>query len=402
MELDPGPDLQAFRREARAWIAEFAPPGVDGPGHPAWPEWERRLLEARLVCPQWPGEAGGRGWGGAQLAVFEEECHRAGLPRLTRGVGESIVGPSLIVHGTAGQRARLLPRIVQGRDRHCLGFSEPGHGSDLAGVETLGEVAGDEIVVTGRKTWTAGADRATHVFVLCRTRPDARPHRDLSAVLLPMGGGGVEVRPLRQMSGATGFFEVRLERTRAALADVIGGLGGGWRVAMTALAFERGGRAAVEHLAHERELWGLIETARRSGRSRDPLVRQQLAWAYAQVQLMRIQGIRRLAQMAVKQEPGVEASMTKLFSSEYHRRFGEIAVDVVGADALVRPDGDGYATDRWQDVFLSGRAETIASGTSEILRDVIAERALGLPGDGSHEDPCLHHPVEEEAPKGRR
>ena len=148
---------------------------------------------------------------------------------------------------------------------------------------------------------------------------------------------------------------------------------------MTTLGFERGGRATIAHLAYEREFWELVDTARRYGRDRDPLVRQQLAWAYAQVQVMRYQGMRLLAQLAVRREPGPEASVTKLFWSEYHRRLGEIAMDIVGADALVRPDRQGYATDRWQDVFLSSRAGTIFSGTSEIQRNIIAERALGLP-----------------------
>ncbi len=386
MELDLGPELRAFREEMRAWIAEHAPAGLTGPGHPAWPDWERRLLEARLVCPQWPEAAGGRGWDGARLAVFNEECHRAGAPRVTRGMGESLVGPSVIVHGTDEQRARLLPRIIEGRDLYCQGFSEPDHGSDLAGVETRGEVAGDELVVTGQKVWTSRADRADHIFVLCRTEPDAPRHHNLSYVLLPMRDNGIEIRPLRQMSGATGFFEVFLDRARAPLSSVIGGLGNGWRVAMTTLGFERGGRATVAHLAHEREFWELVETARRYGRDRDPLVRQQLAWAYAQVQVMRYQGMRLLAQLAAGRagtqgpgEAGPVASVTKLFWSEYHRRLGEIAVDITGADALIRPDGEGYATGRWQDVFLSSRAGTIFSGTSEIQRNIIAERALGLP-----------------------
>ncbi|HEY4024805.1 MAG TPA: acyl-CoA dehydrogenase family protein [Candidatus Dormibacteraeota bacterium] len=379
MELDLGPELRAFREEMRAWIAEHAPAGLDGPDHPAWPEWERRMLEARLVCPQWPEEVGGRGWDGARVAIFNEECHRAGVARVTRGMGESLVGPSVIVHGTGEQRARLLPRIIQGLDLYCQGFSEPDHGSDLAAVETRGEVVGDELVVTGQKVWTSGADRANAIFVLCRTEPDAPRYRNLSYVLLPMRDNGIEIRPLRQMSGATGFFEVFLDGARAPLSDVIGGLGSGWRVAMTTLGFERGGRATVAHLAYERELWELIETARRYGRDRDPIVRQQLAWAYAQVQIMRFQGMRLLAQLAVRREPGPEASLTKLFWSEYHRRLGEIAVDITGADALVRPDGPGYATGRWQGVFLSSRAGTIFSGTSEIQRNIIAERALGLP-----------------------
>jgi alkylation response protein AidB-like acyl-CoA dehydrogenase len=379
MELDLGPELRTFRDDVRTWIKQHAPAGVSGPEHPAWAEWERRLLEARLVCPQWPEEVGGSGWDASRLAILNEECHRAAVTRVTRGMGESLVGPSVIVHGTDEQRARLLPRIIEGRDVYCQGFSEPDHGSDLAGVETRGEVAGDEIVVTGQKVWTSRADHANSIFVLCRTEPGAPRYRNLSYVLLPLHDNGIEIRPLRQMSGATGFFEVFLQRARAPLSNVIGGLGNGWRVAMTTLGFERGGRATIAHLAYEREFWELVDTARRYGRDRDPLVRQQLAWAYAQVQVMRYQGMRLLAQLAVRREPGPEASVTKLFWSEYHRRLGEIAIDILGADALVRPDGQGYATDRWQGVFLSSRAGTIFSGTSEIQRNIIAERALGLP-----------------------
>ena len=379
MEL--GPELGAFRQEMRAWIAAHAPPGLTGPGDPRWRGWERRLLAARLVCPQWPEAVGGRGWDPARVAVFDEECHLAGVPRVVRGMGESLVGPSVIVHGTDEQRERLLARIIEDRDVYCQGFSEPDHGSDLAGVETRGEVVGDELVVTGRKAWTMRADRASAIFALCRTDPDAPRYRNLSCVLLPMRDNGIEIRPLRQLSGDAGFFEVILDGAKAPLSDVIGGLGNGWRVAMTTLGYERGGRAPVAHLGYEWELWELVETARRYGRDRDPLVRQQLAWAYAQVQIMRIQGMRRLAELAAGREPGPEASLTKLFRSEYHRRFGEIAVDITGADALVRPEGDGYATGRWQGVFLSSRAGTIVSGTSEIQRNIIAERALGLPGE---------------------
>jgi alkylation response protein AidB-like acyl-CoA dehydrogenase len=226
-------------------------------------------------------------------------------------------------------------------------------------------------VVSGTKTWVSGADRAGTILVLCVTDPAAPRYRGLTCVLLPVSARGVEVRPLRQMSGAGGLFEVVLDGARAPLDNVVGGLGDGWRAAMRSLAFERG-RAAYAHLEAERDLWDLVETARRLGRDRDPLVRQQLAWAYGRVRIMRLLGTRLLAQLAVKPEPGPEASLLTLFETEYRRRFGEIAVDVLGADGMVRPG-------RWQDVFLSGPGATIASGTSEIQRNIIAERALGLP-----------------------
>jgi alkylation response protein AidB-like acyl-CoA dehydrogenase len=181
------------------------------------------------------------------------------------------------------------------------------------------------------------------------------------------------------MSGADEFCEDFLDGVRAPLFNVIGGLGNGWRVAMTTLGHERGGMATVQHLGYEREFWELVDTARKYGRGTDPLVRQQLAWAYTGVQLMRFSGLRTLAEVAEGRAPGPEASVAKLFWSEYHKRLGEIAVNIVGADALLRPDGPGYPTTAWQNVFLASRAGTIYSGTSEIQRNIIGERALGLP-----------------------
>jgi alkylation response protein AidB-like acyl-CoA dehydrogenase len=294
-------------------------------------------------------------------------------------MGEALVGPSVIVHGTPEQRAHFLPRIISGADVYCQGFSEPGHGSDLAAVETRGVVDGDEIVVTGQKVWTSGASRATMMFVLCRTDPDAEKHAGLSYVLIPFTGPGVEYRPIRQMSGASEFCEDFLDGVRAPLFNVIGGLNNGWRVAMTTLGHERGGRATVQHLGFEREFWELADTARKYGKAADPLVRQQLAQAYTGVQLMRFSGLRTLAEMAEGRPPGPEASVAKLFWSEYHKRLGEIAMAITGADGLLRPEGAGYPTTGWQNVFLSSRAGTIYSGTSEIQRTIIGERGLGLP-----------------------
>jgi len=400
MDLDLGPEVARFRAELRAWIATEAPDGLTeladwniavtaggyrreqlavAAAHPAYAEWERKLAAARLICPQWPEEYGGQGMDAVRLAVLNEEFHRAGLPRVHRGMGESLVGPSVIVHGTPGQRARFLPRIISGADVYCQGFSEPGHGSDLASVQTRGVIDGDEIVITGQKVWTSGASRATMMFLLCRTDPAAEKHAGLSYVLIPFTGPGVEYRPIRQMSGASEFFEDFLDGVRAPLLNVIGGLGNGWRVAMTTLGHERGGQATTAHLGYEREFWELVDTARKYGKTADPLVRQQLAAAYTSVQLMRFGGLCTLADVAQGRPPGPEASVAKLFWSEYHKRLGELAISIVGADALLRPEGDGYPTTAWQNVFLSSRAGTIYSGTSEIQRNIIGERGLGLP-----------------------
>ena len=400
MDLDLGLQIARFRAELRDWIAAEAPDGLAeladwnmavtaggyrreqlavAAAHPAYAQWERKLAAARLICPQWPEEYGGQGMDAVRLAVLNEEFHRAGLPRVHRGMGESLVGPSVIVHGTPEQRARFLPRIISGTDVYCQGFSEPGHGSDLAGVQTRGVVDGDEIVITGQKVWTSGAGRATMMFLLCRTDPAAEKHAGLSYVLIPFTGPGVEYRPIRQMSGASEFCEDFLDGVRARLFNVIGGLNNGWRVAMTTLGHERGGQATTAHLGYEREFWELVDTARKYGKTADPLVRQQLAAAYTSVQLMRFGGLCTLADVAQGRPPGPEASVAKLFWSEYHKRLGELAISIVGADALLRPEGDGYPTTTWQNVFLSSRAGTIYSGTSEIQRNIIGERGLGLP-----------------------
>jgi alkylation response protein AidB-like acyl-CoA dehydrogenase len=400
MDLDLGPEIARFRAELRDWIAAHAPDGLaaladwnmaaTGGGYrsgeiaaamrqPAYAAWESALAEARLICPQWPREYGGQGMDAVRLAVLNEEFHRAGVPRVVRGMGEALVGPSVIVHGTPEQRARFLPRIISGEDVYCQGFSEPGHGSDLAAVQTRGVVDGEEIVITGQKVWTSGASRATMMFLLCRTDPEVEKHAGLSYVLISFTGPGVEYRPIRQMSGASEFCEDFLDGVRAPLFNVIGGLNNGWRVAMTTLGHERGGQATVAHLGFEREFWELVETARKYGKTADPLVRQQLARAYTGVQLMRFGGLRALAGLAEGRAPGPEASVAKLLWSEYHKRLGEIAIAIVGADALVRPEGPGYPTTAWQNVFLSSRAGTIYSGTSEIQRNIIGERGLGLP-----------------------
>jgi alkylation response protein AidB-like acyl-CoA dehydrogenase len=403
MELDLGPEIAQFRIELREWIAREAPEGLAGlvdwnmassggqrraPGmaealaSPVYAEWDRKLSEAKLICPHWPAEYGGQDMDAVRLAVLNEEFVRAGVPRVNRGMGESLVGPSIIGHGTPDQKATFLPRIISGEDRYCQGFSEPNHGSDLAAVETKGEVDGDEIVITGQKVWTSGAMYANKMFILCRTDPTVPKHSGLSYVLIDFTDPAITYRPIKQISGAAEFCEDFFDGVRAPLFNVIGGLNNGWRVAMTTLTNERGGRATVQHLGFEREYWELVETARKRGKNNSPLVRQQLAWAYTQVQLMKFSGLRTMARLAAGMPPGPEASVAKLFWSEYHKKLGEIAAGIEGTDLLVRPEGgeDGdYVTTQWQNVFLSARAGTIFSGTSEIQRNITGERVLGLP-----------------------
>jgi alkylation response protein AidB-like acyl-CoA dehydrogenase len=405
-----GSTADQLRVRLRGWISEHAPPGLqevldwnaraDLPGsvgsavseeqhagaqrHPLFRAWEQSCLRARLVCPSWPQEYGGRGWEVPEMTVLDEEFYRAGLPRIDRVQGESMVGPSIILHGTAEQKAYFLPRIISGEHRYCQGFSEPGAGSDLASARTRGEIDGDEVVITGQKVWTSRFATANMIFVLCRTDRAAAKHRGLSYVIVPFtpGDNGIEVRPIRQMTGAKEFAEVFFDGTRAPLAGVIGGLGNGWSVVQSTLAFERAaaGRATTMLLqARERELDALVALARTNGRNRDPLVRQQLAWAHTQVRLLRVTWERTVAEVAAGRKPGPQLSVWKLFWSEYHLKLAAIALDIAGPDALVRPPGPGYQVGPWQDTFLLAHSGTIYAGTSEVQRNIIGESVLGLP-----------------------
>ncbi|MEU3985746.1 acyl-CoA dehydrogenase family protein [Streptomyces sp. NPDC026672] len=386
----------------REWISANIPAGPAGPAPWSAPEahgaagdeetrpaaaaasyarWERRLLAAGLVCPAWPRRYGGAALGPDEVLVLEEECARAGVPRIGRGTGELVVGPVLLAHGTEEQRSRLLPRILSGEDTYCQAYSEAPHGSDLASVTTRGTVTGDEITVTGRKSWVHGAHRATTALVLCRTDPGAARHRGLSCVAVRLDDGDTELRPVRTADGARDAHEIVFDGARAPLRDVIGGPGGGWSTVMTAVAHHRAGRAAAAHLGFQAEFWDLVSQARKSGRTRDPLVRDQLAWAYTRLALLRWAAVDRPEHGAAFGATGPESAVPSLLRAEYHRRFGEIALNITGAAGLVRPEAgeSPERTDRWQQLFLSSRGDTIAGGTAEILRDIIAERVLGLP-----------------------
>ncbi len=242
MQLELDVESQDFRAELREWIEHNRPKGLErlnemafygnlnslsGPDRDAYEAWNARLLEARLICPQWPEEVGGRGLSGLHMAVVNEEFVRAQVPRVIRGGGEILVGPSIIVHGTAEQKAHFLPRILSGEDVYCQGFSEPDYGSDLGGVQTRGAVDGDEVVITGQKVWTSGAHVANMMFILCRTDPEAPKHRGLSYVLVPMADNGITVSPIRQATGESHFCQEYIEEARAPLFNVIGGLNKG-------------------------------------------------------------------------------------------------------------------------------------------------------------------------------
>jgi hypothetical protein len=390
-EVDFGPSARAVAEEARAWLADHAHEAAShdqARGITPRGAWTDILREARWLCLGWPEAFGGRGLSGLEAAAVDAEFERAGVPRPTLGMGESLVGPAVIVHGTDEQKARFLPRILDGTDRYCQGFSEPDAGSDLANVQTVGVVDGDELVITGQKVWTSWYWDATMLFCLCRTDRHAAKHDGISYVLVPLdrdGAGaprnGIELRPLRQIGGDAHFAETFLDGARAPLTNVIGGLGNGWKVSKTTLGNERGGSAATQHVRFEVALRKLVDEARRRGRSNDPVLRQRLAAAHTRVQLIRFGGLRTLAALVDSGDPGPTASIAKMLWSELHRDLGELALDVLGADATVV--GEGYRLDRWQADFFGSRSSTIWGGTAEIQRNIVGERVLGLPREPS-------------------
>lgn len=393
-EGDYGPRTRELRREIREWLDANAPPelrGVRVPRRPeaglakALAEWADKMASAGWMCVTWPKTVGGRGLSAVDVAVLEEEFARAGVPRVGRAMGETLVGPSIIVHGTDEQRDYFLPRIITGVDKYCQGFSEPDAGSDLASLRTRGIVDGEEIIVTGEKVWTSWYWDATMLFCLCRTASRVEKHRGISYVLLPIRWpdtaepNGISFRPLRQLTGDSHFAATTLSEARAPLFNVIGGLNEGWRVAMTTLGSERGGRAITQHVMFEAAFNDLAAEAARRGRTTDPLVRQALAQAYSHVAIMRFQANRLAAALVSGRPPqrSADPSLTKIFWSEYQQRFAELALTVLGPEATITSPGGEW--NRWQQLFFTSRSDTIWGGTAQIQRNILAERVLGLP-----------------------
>jgi alkylation response protein AidB-like acyl-CoA dehydrogenase len=392
--IDYSPAAIAFRAEIRDWLAANAPEEMRGVRVPRDPSpdlaaaigrWADALRDAGYLCVAWPREYGGRGLSGVEVAIMNEEFARADVPRLTRGMGESLVGPAIIAHATEEQKRRFLPPIISGEHEYCQGFSEPGAGSDLASLRTRGVLDGTELVINGQKVWTSGFWRANMIFTLCRTDPDAPKHHGISYVLVPIEvdgrRNGIEFRPITRMTGKAHFAETFFTDARAPIDNVIGGLNNGWRVAMTTLGSERGGSATTQHVTFAREFWRLVAEVRKRGLIDDPRVREQLAWAYTQVETLRFTGLRLVADLAGGgggQGLG-NGSTSKIRWSEFQRRLTEIAMDLLGPDALVV--GEGYELSHWQEEFLVTRSHTIWGGTAEVQRNIVAERVLGLPKD---------------------
>ncbi len=402
MDLRFSDEDEAFRAEARAWLTSqldgdfVGVKGRGGPGdeHALFDErlaWEQHLGASGWNCVGWPKEHGGRGLSLHQQVIWFEEYARAGGPGRLGHIGEGLVGPTIMAFGSADQQARFLPDIVAGTALWAQGYSEPNAGSDLANVATRAVPDGDDWRITGQKVWTSLAHWSDWVFVLARTDADARPkHRGISYFLMPLRQDGVEIRPIRQVTGTSEFNEVFFEGARARGEDLVGGVDNGWKVAMGTLAFERGASTLGQQMHFRNELDDIVEVARANGRIDDPVIRQRLAAAHAGLEIMRWNTLRVLSGPDGGAPPPA-TMITKLFWATWHRDLGELAVDVLGpvatlADQDVLPGagtapgaGVPYELTALQRLFLFSRSDTIYAGSNQIQRNIIGERALGLP-----------------------
>ncbi|MEV5712900.1 acyl-CoA dehydrogenase family protein [Amycolatopsis mediterranei] len=400
MDLSYPPEVQGFRDEVRAFVAANVPAGWRGLGAldtdeaKAFVEQWRRVLAAHgYLAPAWPVEYGGGGLDRLRQVVLVEELAAAGLPASgSQDVfGIKMIGNLLLRHGTEEQKRYFLPRIISGEDRWCQGFSEPGAGSDLAALRTRAVLTGGAWVIDGQKVWTSQARSADWIFLLARTDPTAVRHRGLTMLLVPLDQPGVDIRPITMITGDTGFNEVFFTGVRTAEANVVGEAGGGWTVAMSLLGLERGDEAATNPIMFRAEIDRLIELARERGVAGDPVVRQRLARCYSRAEIMRHLGNRVLTRWLKGEPTGTEASVSKLYWSEHHRAVTELAMDILGPEAMV-PTGRGplrhYRTDdpgapnstaSWSTVWLHAVSGTIYAGTSEVQRNILAETALGMP-----------------------
>ncbi|MGV3759833.1 MAG: acyl-CoA dehydrogenase family protein [Actinomycetota bacterium] len=390
MELGFSAEDEAFRDEVRTFLeeslaADFAV--VRGRGGPGDDDclfeerlaWERHLGAHGWTCVAWPKEHGGRGLSLHQQVIYFEEYARARAPGRVGHIGETLLGPTLIAFGTPEQQARFLPGIVAGTELWCQGYSEPEAGSDLAALSTRAELMDGEWVIDGQKVWTSQAHWADWCFVLARTDRSAPKHKGISYLLVPMRQEGIEIRPIHQVTGDSEFNEVFFSGARTSADNVVGEPEAGWKVAMGTLAFERGASTLGQNLMFLNEWDEVVAAARANGRIDDPIVRQRLVETWGRLRLMRLNALRIMSSTL---EAPPAAMVTKLFWATLHRDLGELAMDVLGAEATLRsatfPDGSPDFT-RLQRLFLFSRADTIYAGTNEIQRNLIGERALGLP-----------------------
>ena len=391
---------EEYREKVQAFLAEKLPPSWKGIGALTGDalehfvtEWRATLFSSGYLAPGWPVEFGGGGLSELEQVIIAEEFARAGVP--TGGHNDvfsiQMLGNTLLLFGSEEQKRHYLPRLLAGEDTWCQGYREPNAGSDLSNVGLRAELDGDQWVLNGQKIWTSAGHLADHIFTLARTDPDAPKHKGISFLLVDMRQPGIEVRPIKMLSGESEFNEVFYTDAVVPKENVVGGVNNGWAVAMGLLGFERGAAASIAPIAFEAEFDRLLQLAKDRGVSNDPRIRQKLAWCYSKVQVMRYLGMRTLTKFLAGHHPGPDGAIFKLYWSEYHKIVTELGVDLLGMDAMAptgRKPSSAFSTDdagapndsmSWAMTFLNARAGTIYAGSSQVQRNIIGEMVLGLP-----------------------
>ena len=405
MDLTYPAEAEQFRVEIRSWLEENLPAGWFDEGFEMSDEerrrfnqdWPQKLFEGGWICATWPEEYGGKGLTTMQGVVLAEEFARARAPMRGDFFGDTLVGPTLLQWGTEEQKQEFLPKILSGQMSWCQGFSEPNSGSDLASLKTSAVLDGDEWVINGQKVWTTQGHHADYCFLLTRTDPEAKKHAGISYLLVPMKQEGIEVRGITQPDGTAEFCEVFFDDARCPKDNVVGGVDNGWKVANSTLAFERGQSATTGYRRFQEEYRLMVEAASANGRIHDADIRQRLMAYYTKIQILRINGLRNLtAAVTSRNDMGTVAlgATNKMFWSEMHQDAMELALDIFGAGSMLidtGPDGgswpgsgrdrrrEGYLVSPMMSAFFFSRSETIWGGTSQIQRNIVGERVLGLP-----------------------
>ncbi|CAD5378264.1 Putative acyl-CoA dehydrogenase FadE17 [Pseudomonas sp. OF001] len=388
MKIGFGIEDEAFRQEVAHWLEQHLQGEFEqlrfrgGPGDEhMFPEerkaWEREMAKGGWIGLGWSRECGGRGLSISQQVIFHEEYARAGGPGRMGHIGEGLAGPTIAAFGTEEQKRRFLPGILEGREFWCQGYSEPGAGSDLAGVKTRARLEGDRWLINGQKVWTSLAHESDWCFVIARTEPGSVGHKGLSFFLVPMHQANIRVQPIQQITGTSEFNEVFFDDAETAADNIVGAPGEGWKIAMALLGFERGVSTLGQQMLFQNELDEIVRIAKANGAAADPMLRQRLARAWAGLRTLRYNSLRMLSgPQGGSLRP--EAMSYKLAWSTWHVELGKLAMDVLGPQAEIL-DGAPYELSRLQSLFLFTRSDTIYGGSNEIQRNIIAERALGMP-----------------------
>ena len=391
MDLNYSAEDRAFRDTTRRWL-DANTPSEDLKTLAERKAWHRRLYEAGYVGMLWPKEYGGWGATAMQQAIVQDEMARSGAPPAINGLGIGFIGPTIIVHGTEAQKQRYLKKILTAEEIWCQLYSEPNAGSDLAGLKTRAEDAGDHYVINGQKIWTSSGPIADWGLLLARTDVKAAKHKGISSLLMNMRQPGVEVRPLKQITGHALFSEVFMTNARVEKSDLVGKLNEGWAIAQTTLGYERGGNSlgrVTRYAIAFHQLVRATRQLRRNGKPlvEDPAVRTKLGRLYAELEVQRYAGLRILSGLNKGERPGPESSITKLSYTEFEKRYYDTALEILGPwgqmmtarEEFEEIDTSSGEAGTWATAFLWARAGTIYSGSSEIQKNIIGERVLGLP-----------------------